>query len=124
MLELFYSGERLFMGLITISALVMLVLSGLGLRAILTNQTEDHVHSKIRWIREVGLFALIMGLLASTLDLVAAFSAIEAAGDVSMSLLAAGLKLTLITTVYGLIIYGLSFLISISLSWKVTRMVA
>jgi biopolymer transport protein ExbB/TolQ len=122
MLEIFYSGGRLFMGIITISALVMLILSALSLRAVLTGQTNDSLVAKISRIRDVGLFALIVGLLATTIDIVAAFSAIEQAGDVSMSLLAAGLKLTMITTVYGLIVYGLAVLFSTLLNWRAAKL--
>ncbi|MCE7994601.1 MAG: MotA/TolQ/ExbB proton channel family protein [Roseivirga sp.] len=124
MLEIFYSGERLFMGIITISALAMLTLAVLCLRALLMGQISDQLVTKIGRIREIGLFALVIGLFASTLDLVAAFSAIQMAGDITMSLLAAGLKLTMISTVYGLMVYGLAVLISMLLNWRVSRLAA
>lgn len=121
MLEIFYAGERVVMGIITISALIMLTLSVLNLRSILTGNAGGDSDVRHRRIKEVGLFALIIGLFASTLDLVAMFSAIEMAGDISMGLLAAGLKLTMITTVYGLIVYALSVLISMLLSWRISK---
>ncbi|GAB5526796.1 MAG: hypothetical protein Roseis2KO_46680 [Roseivirga sp.] len=121
MLEIFYNGGVFFMGVITISAVVMLTLSVLSFRAVLTVQDNTDVSIKINLIREAGLFALIVGLFASTLDFIAAFSAIQMAGDISMSLLAAGLKMMIIPTAYGLMIYGLAVLISLFLNWKVTK---
>ncbi len=122
MLEIFYNGGVFFMGVITISAVIMFTLSGLSLRTILTAQGNTETYSKISGIREVGLFALIVGLFASTLDFIAAFSAIQVAGDISMSLLAAGLKMMIIPTAYGLMVYGLALLISMLLKWRITKL--
>lgn len=122
MSELFFLGDRLFMGIITIVAVLMFVLSFINIRVILTRQVGDGIYRNISRVKELGLLALIIGILASTIDMIAAFDAIKAAGDVSMSLMAAGLKLTLIAPVYGLIIYSLSLLIAIGLHWKVTKL--
>lgn len=122
MLEIFYHGGVFFMGIITISTVVMFTLSVLSLRAILTNRKNTDLQPKISGVREVGLFALIVGLFASTLDFIAAFSAIQVAGDISMSLLAEGLKRMIIPTAYGLMVYGLALLISMFLKWRVTKL--
>ncbi len=111
MLELFFSGSKLFMGIQTIVAVIMIVLSVYSAKNVLANQVNENSQRKISLIKEVGLFALIIGIFASALDLTSAFQAIEMAGDVSPSLLAAGLKLTFIPTIYGLMIYSLSLLI-------------
>ncbi|KYG81888.1 MotA/TolQ/ExbB proton channel family protein [Roseivirga ehrenbergii] len=115
MLELFFSGSKLFMGIQTIVAVIMIVLSVLSAKAVLANQVNENSQRKISLIKEVGLFAFIIGLLASAMDLMGALQAIEMAGDISPSLLAAGLKISFITPTYGLMIYTLSLLIYFAL---------
>ena len=99
------------MGIQTTVAVIMIVMSVFSAKNVLANQVNENSHRKISLIKEVGLFALIIGILASALDLTGAFQAIEAAGDVSPAVLAGGLKLTFIPTIYGLMIYALSLLI-------------
>jgi biopolymer transport protein ExbB/TolQ len=124
MLELFFLGSKLLMGILTVVATVMIIQSVLSIRTIMANQVNEKSHQKIVLIKEIGLFAFMVGLLASAIDLMGAFSAIEMAGDVSPSLLAAGLKFTLIAPVYGLMIYVLSLIIWFALNWKVNKMIA
>ena len=112
------------MGVQTIAAVVMIVLSIIGAKTVLSNQVNADSPRKTSLIKEVGLFALIIGLLASAIDLMSALQAIEMAGDVSPSLLAGGLKIAFITPVYGLIIYALSLLIYFVLSAKINKLTA
>lgn len=121
MLELFFLGSKLFMGIQTIAAVIMIVLSVIGAKTVLANQINQVTYRKIRLIKEVGLFALIIGLLASAIDLMGAFQAIEMASSVSPSVLAGGLKITFISSVYGLMIYALSLLIYFALSSKANQ---
>tara|TARA_R110000850_G_scaffold220762_2_gene346484 strand:- start:78 stop:452 length:375 start_codon:yes stop_codon:yes gene_type:complete len=115
MLELFFSGSKLFMGIQTTVVVIMIVLSVYSAKNVLANQVNENSQRKISLIKEVGLFAFIIGLLASAMDLMGALQAIEMAGDVSPSLLAAGLKISFITPTYGLMIYTLSLLIYFAL---------
>jgi biopolymer transport protein ExbB len=46
----------------------------------------------------------MLGFLGTVIGMIEAFDAIEAAGDISPSLVAAGIKVALITTVGGLIV--------------------
>jgi biopolymer transport protein ExbB/TolQ len=121
MLELFFLGSKLFMGIQIIAAVVMIILSIVSAKAVLGNQIDGKTKRKTNLIREVGLFAFIIGVLASAIDLMGAFQSIAMASYISPSLLAAGLKITLITTVYGLTIYSLSLLIWFVLNWKVSK---
>lgn len=109
------------MGIQTIAAVIMIVLSVISAKTVLANQINQRTYRKIRLIKEVGLFALIIGLLASSIDLMGAFQAIEMAGDVSPAILAGGLKITFISSVYGLMIYALSLLIYFALSSKANQ---
>ena len=121
MLELFFSGSKLFMGIQTIVAVAMIVLSVVSTKSLLINNVNERSQRNISLIKEIGLFAFIIGLLGSALDLMGMFQAIEMAGDVHPDLLAAGLKYTFIPTIYGLIIYALSLLIYFVLSAKANK---
>ena len=63
--------------------------------------------------------ALAFGFLGQLIGLLGAFEAIEA-GGVSQSILAGGLKVSSITSIYGLLIYCISLIIRILLGWKKT----
>ena len=67
-------------------------------------------------IKSVGLLALIFGVLGQLIGLFSAFEAIEQMGSVSPAMLAGGLKVSSITTIYGLVIYIVSLLLWIASS--------
>ena len=55
----------------------------------------------------VGLFIALgpmLGFLGTVIGMIQAFDAIEVAGDISPTLVAAGIKVALITTVFGLLV--------------------
>lgn len=56
-------------------------------------------------ISSLSLFALVFGVLGTTIGLMGGFEAIAIANDVSMAVLAIGLKVGLITTAFGLFIF-------------------
>ena len=55
------------------------------------------------WLSLTITIAPMLGFLGTVIGMVAAFDAIEAAGDISPSLVAGGIKVALLTTVFGLI---------------------
>ncbi len=55
------------------------------------------------WLSLFIALAPMFGFLGTVVGMVAAFSAIESAGDISPSLVAGGIKVALLTTVFGLI---------------------
>ena len=64
-------------------------------------------------VKEIGLLALAMGFLGQLIGLMGAFEGIEAMGAVSQSMLAGGLKVSSITSIYGLLIYIISLIIQV-----------
>jgi len=64
-------------------------------------------------VKEIGLLALAMGFLGQLIGLMGAFEGIEAMGGVSQSMLAGGLKVSSITSIYGLLIYIISLIIQV-----------
>ena len=56
------------------------------------------------WVQLFIALAPMLGFMGTVLGMIAAFDAIEAAGDISPSLVASGIKQALLTTVAGLIV--------------------
>jgi len=113
MKELFYLGGPLFMGILT-GELILLVAWAVyhSMPVILKKEFDSaHTKSRLKHVKTIGTFALVTGILAQLIGFYVAFDAIEVAGDISPSLLMGGLKISLITTLYGFFIYLFSLLI-------------
>ena len=124
MFELFYMGGPLFMGILSLLLLVVIVLAlAFGTKAY-NNQVKnvENFRNQMGYIKSVGLFAMVTGILGQLIGLYQAFVAIEQAGDISPSMLTGGLKVSMITTLYGVFIYLFSillwFLVSILFDWR------
>ena len=81
----------------------------------------------LSWISLFIALAPMLGFMGTVIGMIGAFDAIEAAGDISPSLVAGGIKVALLTTVFGLIVaiilqtfynYILSKLIQLLIRWK------
>ena len=62
------------------------------------------LESGLTWIALFIAIAPMFGFMGTVIGMIAAFDAIEVAGDISPSLVASGIKVALITTVFGLIV--------------------
>ena len=78
---------------------------------------EKNKSKTISLISSIGLFTIAWGFFGQTIGLITAFDAIQLAGDMSMSIIAGGLKISLITTVSGVIVFLISRLGIIILIW-------
>lgn len=113
MLDYFYMGGPLFMGILTtllviiIALIVYFTISIANGKAASNNNFRHH----LTYVRSVGLFTMITGILGQLIGLMSAFKAIEAAMDISPAIIAGGLKVSMITTLYGIFIYLFSILI-------------
>jgi biopolymer transport protein ExbB len=58
----------------------------------------------LSWIALFIALAPMLGFLGTVIGMVQAFDAIEAAGDISPTVVAGGIKVALLTTVFGLIV--------------------
>ena len=71
-----------------------------------TKLSQDHLFKKtLSLIHHIGLFALVSGLLFQFLGLIQMFDAIESWGNVSTEMLAGGLKVTLLTIIFGTVTF-------------------
>ncbi len=75
----------------------------------LTN-SESFKH-RLTYLKAMGLFTMITGILGQLIGLLMAFGAIERAGDISPQIVYGGLKISFYTTVYGILVYLLSILL-------------
>jgi len=62
------------------------------------------LEKNISWLSLFIALAPMLGFMGTVIGMIAAFDAIEAAGDISPSLVASGIKIALLTTVFGLIV--------------------
>ncbi len=97
MLDYFYMGGPLFMGMLTLIFIALVVAAVLK---------KD--------VKEIGLLALALGILGQLIGLMGAFEGIEAMGEVSQSILVGGLKVSSITSIYGLLIYIVSLIVQVA----------
>ena len=62
------------------------------------------LEKNLSWITLFIALAPMLGFLGTVVGMVQAFDAIEAAGDISPTIVAGGMKVALLTTVFGLIV--------------------
>ncbi|GGH75547.1 MotA/TolQ/ExbB proton channel family protein [Phaeocystidibacter marisrubri] len=118
MMELFYMGGPLFMGILTFIFIAIIAIAVINGIPFLKGKYSDldEGRRKLAYIKDAGLLALVIGVLGQLIGLFSAFKAIEMSMmDISPAMLAGGVKVSMITTIYGLVIYALSLLIWVGL---------
>ena len=123
MFNLFYQGGPLFMGILTILLFIVIVLSVYFLYLIIRKEYKslDLTLKKLKFIKTTGIYALVTGILGQLIGLYSAFTQIEAAREISPVILAGGLKISMITTIYGMIIFLISYLFWAALYYSATK---
>lgn len=101
------------MGLLTTLLVILLAIVVYFFVLILSGKSAaiSNFSHKLGYVKSVGLFIMITGILGQLIGLLQAFKAIERVGDISPAMLAGGLKVSMITTLYGILIYLLSILL-------------
>ena len=123
MFNLFYQGGPLFMGILTILLFIVIVLSVYFFFLISKKEYKslDLTIKKLKFIKTTGIFALVTGILGQLIGLYSAFTYIEAAREISPAILTGGLRISMITTIYGMIIFLISYLLWAALYYSATR---
>lgn len=113
MKNFFYMGGPLFMGILTVVLIIMVAWTIYHVLPLLLNKEINlsQTASKFKHIKTIGTFALVTGILGQLIGLYGAFDAIEQAGDISQDILAGGLKVSTITTIYGILIFLFSLIL-------------
>lgn len=82
--------------------LILLFCIGLSIYAFLKGDPTD------KWrklLSSISLFALVWGFLGQMIGLITAFDTIDGSGGVSQSVLAGGLKIALLSPVFGMVVF-------------------
>ncbi len=66
-----------------------------------------------KWVKEIGIGALVVSIFGTLLGLSQICDVIQMVGDVSPAVLCGGLKVALIPTFYGLIVFFISLVIRV-----------
>ena len=120
MKELFYQGGILFMSVLTILLIIAVVWILFYWLKYLSKKQPDKLASlrMIKYGKSVGLLAMVTGILGQLIGLYSAFSVIAEVKDVSPQLVYGGIKVSMITTLYGIFIF-----IIVTLLWLVATQV-
>ncbi|MDX2414666.1 MAG: MotA/TolQ/ExbB proton channel family protein [Bacteroidales bacterium] len=123
MFKLFYEGGPLFMGILTSLLFIVLAIGIYNLILISKKDYKDisETRKKLKYIKSLGLFALVAGFLGQLTGLYQALGMIEEAGDISPGLLAGGLKISMITPLYGMLILLVSYALWLILDLMASR---
>lgn len=66
-----------------------------------------------KWVKEIGIGALVVGIFWTLRGLSQMLGVLEMFGEASPTIVCGGLKVTLISTIYGLIVYFVSLIIRV-----------
>ena len=102
----FMEGGALFMSLV----LVCLLLSIYFLvKSLLNIKTNIEISKKmLKHISDSGTLGLALGVTGAFIGLITAFDVLEATGEANPSVIAGGLKVALLSTLFGLFTYSVS----------------
>ena len=102
----FLQGGALFMSLILICLLMSIFFT---VKSILKINTDKETSKKIlKHISDSGTLGLALGVMGAFLGLVSAFDILEASGAAEPSIIAGGLKVALLSPLFGLFTFSVS----------------
>lgn len=113
MKEWFVMGGSLFMSILTILFVIIAAVSVYFAVTIASGKATGKANfsHQLKYVKSIGLFTMITGILGQLIGLFMAFTAIEAANDISPAIMAGGLKVSMITSLTGIFIYMISIII-------------
>ncbi|HAY36500.1 MAG TPA: hypothetical protein DCY57_05910 [Bacteroidetes bacterium] len=116
MVELLTSGG-VFMWPMTIIGLLMMALSAKVLMDTFSGSGENILLKKRNAVvLQLGVFLYFVGILSQALGLMQTFQVIQQIGDISPALLIGGLRVSMISPAYGLILFIISLIL-----WSIAR---
>ena len=99
-IDRFNEGGPLMMSLITICLILSIVFLIKGFSSLNTNLNQSK--KMLSLAVDSSLLGLVIGFFGSVIGLITAFDSVEAMGNPDPSVFAGGLKVSLLTAVYGL----------------------
>ena len=127
MKDWFITGGTEFMSVLTILFVIIMAVSIWHAINIATGKALDKVNFKhqLKYIKSIGLLTMITGILGQMVGLFMAFNAVEQANNISPAILAGGLKVSMITTLTGIVFYFISIILWFILDlWYHTKLAA
>ncbi|MCF8225063.1 MAG: MotA/TolQ/ExbB proton channel family protein [Bacteroidales bacterium] len=124
MRQFFIEGGIVFMSILTLLFLLILGLSTTaGISAFRkANSNPEKAKSLLGYVKSISLFALVFAVFGQIMGLVDIFGYLaNKDANVASSILAQGIKLTFHSTLYGLIIYLVSILITLGIQIQIKR---
>ena len=82
--------------------LLLIVMVALLIRAFFKPTSRQKT---VTVVSSISLFVLVWGFLGQMIGLITAFDAIEAAGDISPAMLAGGLKIAILSPLFGMVAF-------------------
>ena len=122
MVRYFIEGGQWFMGTLSILFLIILSLSVVAgtLEIKSTVANTDKIKNLIGYSKSLALFTLVFGIFSQILGLVDIFDYLaNKNSEIAPAILAKGIKITCYTTIYGIIIYLVSILITLGLKLRI-----
>ncbi len=107
-------GGIVIMSIVLICGLVVLFLM---VRSLFYVKNNPRLTKMIILINSIGLFALVTGVFGQLLQLINTLDYMEFRDEVRAGELAAGLKFTILPTLFGCFIFLISRLFTITLNW-------
>lgn len=112
--ELHWMGGWQFMSVLSISFTIIIAATILNIMRVSKGSYNDQKQVlNIVDIKAIGTFAIVCGIFGQSIGLFSALQAMEAAADISPQMIYGGLKVSFITTLYGMFIFLVSRLIVI-----------
>ena len=106
LLDRFLEGGALFMSLILICLLMSIFFT---VKSILKIKTDIEVSKKtLKHISDSGTLGLALGVMGAFLGLISAFDVLEASGAAEPAIIAGGVKVALLSPLFGLLTFSFS----------------
>ena len=123
MKELFVAGGSAFMGVLTLLFLGLIVWNVFYFLAFFRSDEKSGtwLQGRFKIGKDIGLFALVVGVMGQMVGLFTAFDYIQGVEFIQSSILAGGLKVSMIPTLYGMIIFLVSLLLYFATSLITNR---
>lgn len=81
---------------------ILIVIIALLIRGFVKPTTRNKT---VTLVSSLSLFALVWGFLGQMIGLITAFDTIEAVGDISPAVLAGGLKIAILSPLFGMVVF-------------------
>ena len=102
----FMEGGALFMSLVLICLLISFYFT---VKSVFNIKTNIEISRKmLKHIKDSGSLGLALGVMGSFIGLITAFDVIEATGGAEPTILSGGLKVALLSTLFGLFTFSVS----------------